>query len=132
MDVSQERRILQMPSVAILKNLLQFKNVKIGLLEEEVYTLNCYISDSEAKIHKLETRIEALSKHLLNFSYVLNSLKSYEANDPSVQCPVCFNNLTAASWSYAPSCFHRLCENCLLDILSFNPVCPICRQAIDK
>ena len=77
---------------------------------------------------------KALSSTLIEKEVATNSASQQETNEPNKleKCAICLQKFSFKSKSYASTCFHSYCFECLLEWTKIRYSCPLCKQSFDR
>ena len=65
-------------------------------------------------------------------SFTTPDLDIHEQQPKLEKCPICLQKFSFKSKSYASTCFHSYCFECLLEWTKIRYSCPLCKQAFDR
>lgn len=78
----------------------------------------------EEALAKLQQKIKSVQEQLATLEGRLGELNTTE------ECPICYENAKESNCTLTPCCHRMFCGACLLQSLTRQPTCPLCRSAV--
>lgn len=77
--------------------------------------------------NKIRDQLIIVNDRKKSFEFLLSKI-----NEENKECPVCLSEITDDCEYDVPECGHIYCHSCLIQWLSLNSSCSVCRSKIDK